>query len=332
MSLEIKVLGKPGRDNAVYLIMNLGTKQEHILFDCGENTVSKLSKSTVHKIKYLFFSHLHIDHIAGFDSFFRVNFNNPNSPIYIYGPEGTAEILHHRFRGFKWNMTENDMGIWRVHDICENKVFGYEFRTSENFKNKEFLGVLEFEMSIRFENFEVTPLFLNHSIVSIGYFVKETSKFTVNIEKIEEMNLEKGKWIESLKGNYPNNEILINDKVYDLNFLRAMLLNIKEGESFTYLTDFVYDDNSLSEIKRKIPMTDIAVIESQYVENEIDLAVKNKHLISKQSAEIGNVINATKVYLFHFSERYLFNGGIDKIIDEAKEVNPRCSLPPEWMK
>jgi ribonuclease Z len=98
------VLGEPGRDNALLVRVWTGQANQRLLVDCGEGCLSFLSASEIRSIDALFFSHLHIDHVAEFDSFLRLNFARPDAPVLIYGTEGTTRAIHHRLRGATWRL------------------------------------------------------------------------------------------------------------------------------------------------------------------------------------------------------------------------------------
>lgn len=71
MSLTYEVLGAPGRDNALLVTIDSGQRITRLLFDCGANCLGGLPVSHIRAVDALFFSHLHMDHVAGFDDFFR---------------------------------------------------------------------------------------------------------------------------------------------------------------------------------------------------------------------------------------------------------------------
>lgn len=104
MSISFRILGKAGRDNALFVQVDSGQAVERLLFDCGDGCVSELPFADIQAIDHLFFSHLHMDHVGGFDSFFRCTFNRETKPNRIWGPPDTARILQHRFQGFLWNL------------------------------------------------------------------------------------------------------------------------------------------------------------------------------------------------------------------------------------
>ena len=104
MSISWRVLGNAGSDNAAYARIETGQAVHRLLFDCGAGCPSALEPGEVRAIDRLIFSHLHMDHIGGFDTFFRANYNRPTKPVEVWGPPETIRILHHRFRGFLWNL------------------------------------------------------------------------------------------------------------------------------------------------------------------------------------------------------------------------------------
>lgn len=71
MTLHFQILGSPGRDNAAIVTVDRGQAVSRLLFDCGDGCLTDLSFGEICGIDHLFFSHFHMDHISGFDSFLR---------------------------------------------------------------------------------------------------------------------------------------------------------------------------------------------------------------------------------------------------------------------
>ena len=71
MSISYQILGQPGRDNALFVEINTGQSIHRLQFDCGEACLRDLPVSQIQAIDGLLFSHFHIDHVAGFDSYLR---------------------------------------------------------------------------------------------------------------------------------------------------------------------------------------------------------------------------------------------------------------------
>ncbi len=122
MSLEYQILGEPGRDNALLATVDSGQSIHRLLFDCGERCLSDLPIAQIAEIEAVFFSHFHMDHIAGFDSFVRVNWNRADKPVRVFGPPGTIDIIHHHMRGYIWNLSDDSPSEWIVSEIGELAV------------------------------------------------------------------------------------------------------------------------------------------------------------------------------------------------------------------
>jgi ribonuclease Z len=81
MSIEWQILGRAGADNALHVTVDSGQSRESVLFDCGEGVLDSLRPAGVQAVAHLGFSHFHMDHVAGFDGFFRLNYNRPDAPV-----------------------------------------------------------------------------------------------------------------------------------------------------------------------------------------------------------------------------------------------------------
>lgn len=75
MALTFRVLGEPGRDNAAFVSIDSGQRVDRLLFDCGDGCLDVLAVAEIQAIEHVFFSHFHMDHISGFDSFFRLTYD-----------------------------------------------------------------------------------------------------------------------------------------------------------------------------------------------------------------------------------------------------------------
>src|SRR5690242_10587990 len=133
MALSFQVLGGPGRDNALLVAVDSGQAVTRLLFDCGDGCLWQLPFGEVQEVDHLLFSHLHTDHVGGFDTFFRCTFNRTAKPNHALGPPRTAAILHHRFRGFIWNLIGGQEATWRVHDLHADRVETHRFELTEAF-------------------------------------------------------------------------------------------------------------------------------------------------------------------------------------------------------
>jgi ribonuclease Z len=333
MSILYKVLGKPGGDNALMVKINSGTRIYRLLFDCGEDVLKDIPPSDVRHIDYIFFSHLHLDHAAGLDHFIRRNYDRESKPIYIFGPEETIQIIQNRLRGYKWNLVSNIPGEWFVTDIKEKEAISYRFLAREGFSKKHFVERKPIKgIVFTNEHFKVESQLLNHIIPSAAFRVTEYPSFNIDKDKLAINNYEPGPWLEEVKDLSVSSRknILINGEKISIGRLRDRLLVKKEGDSISYLTDFIYDSSSKKKSIKLIRNCNTVVCESQYLSSDKKLALKNYHLTVIQAAEIAAKGNAGKLILFHNSDRYNVKNDFPVFLNEARKVFPNTDFPEEW--
>src|SRR6056297_3257867 len=53
MSIEWKILGNPGADNALFVTVDSGQAVDHLLFDCGEGCLNALRPGQIKSIDHL---------------------------------------------------------------------------------------------------------------------------------------------------------------------------------------------------------------------------------------------------------------------------------------
>ncbi len=333
MSIKYKILGKPGKDNALMVWIDSGNKFYRILFDCGEDVLNDISQSDIRAVDYLCFSHLHIDHAAGFDYFFRRNYERENKPIYIFGPEYTSEKINNKLKGYTWNLLWEPGSVWFVSDIMPDQIKHFRFNSSDGFEKKHELKT-EPNKNIIFEtdDFVLHSILMNHKIPSIGYIVQEKEFVNIDKESLERENLPGGPWIEEIKNPNisPDKEIEIKNKRFTAGYLRDKLLKKTKGGSIAYLTDFLFEHTSSKNLQNMISGCDILVCEGQYSDADKDLAEKNFHLTASQAAELGRAAGVEKLILIHISGRYVPENDYPEILSEARSIFPETYFPEDW--
>ncbi|HSR17911.1 MAG TPA: MBL fold metallo-hydrolase, partial [Ignavibacteriaceae bacterium] len=329
-----KILGKPGKDNALMVWIDSGDKFYRILFDCGEDVLNDISQSDIRAVDFLCFSHLHIDHAAGFDYFFRRNYERENKPVYIFGPEFTSEKIHNKLKGYTWNLLWEPGSVWFVSDILRNRIKDFRLNSSDGFEKKLEFGERSINnIVIQTEGFVLEAVVLNHKIPSIGYRIREKELLNADKEILEKENLPGGPWIEEIKNDEvsPDKEIIIEGKRFTAGYLRAMLLKKTKGVSIAYLTDFIIESSDRNNLLKMINGCDTLVCEGQYLNRDKDLAEKNFHLTASQAAEIAKSAGVKKLILIHISGRYTLENDYSEILSEARSVFPETYFHESWL-
>jgi ribonuclease Z len=331
--LAFRILGAPGRDNALLVGIHTGQHIHRLLFDCGEDCVTSLSVAETQAIDHVLFSHLHMDHIAGFDSLFRRTFNRTTKPNLIWGPPATAEIIQHRLRGFMWNLVDQLDASWWVHDIWPDRVERVRYDARQAFAiahpdaPQPRSGPL-----IAHAEYSVEAVTLQHGTPSLGYVVRAAPRRNIDTERMQLLGLTPGAWLQQVKHPQPGDApyIIIAGQEWAVAALRAQLVVEQSGESLAYLTDFYLEQAAREQVLNVIRGCTILICESQYRSSDAELARRNFHMTSVMAARLAADAGVGRLVLFHLSERYTAGERL-ALREEARALFPQTELPPGWL-
>lgn len=333
MTIEIQVLGTPGRDNAVFVKVDSGQSVSRLLFDCGHNCVDEIGISDISSLNALFISHFHMDHVCDFDSVFRFNFNREDgSPFLIAGPQETYRAISNRLRGLTWNLVSDAAGIVEVRELHDGTLRKTVYATRDQFeiscsdKTTPCDGLI-------FETAKTTVemIQLDHGCVSAGYLVREADRENVDVEKMKSLGLTPGAWLQNVKNkdSDPHDTVIINDTQHTIGQLRLDLVHKTPGDSFAYLTDFRAEGEQFAELTDFIRDVGVVVCENNYRDADEELATKHHHLTSCQVGKLAATANVGKLILFHLSDRYSKDDWKAQL-DDVRTVFPNTHWPDNW--
>lgn len=290
MSFNIHILGTscmvPTKDRN-----QIGTILEHngnlFVFDCGEGFQRqlKIMKLPIGKIKKIFISHWHGDHVLGLNGLVQTLSNTQNvEKIQIYGPKNSKKYVKSML-----NSTYFEQKI-------PIEVFEFEPKDNEKIKIIDNL------------KYEIYCAKLKHSIDCIGYLYKEKDSLNIDKEKLKKYNiLENNPILKRIKMNLP---IQINDK----KILPSQITYKKKGLKIS----FIFDTRPCQGINLLSSNCDYLVIEATHLfSKHSQKAEETEHMSAKESAEIALENNVKNLILTHFSPRY---SNIDLLEDEAKQI------------
>lgn len=302
MSIQIQVLGQRGSDNAVLVTVDTGQHVSRLLMDCGENTVSTVPFSESSQIDHVLFSHFHMDHVAGFDTFFRRHYERADRVNHIWGPPGTSELMWHRFRGFTWNLVASRKATWICHDIGNTNVKAARHELDEAFASSYPMQTSSVpERLFEAPGYHVEAITLQHGTPSIGYIVRENERWNVDVTKMRSLGLKPGPWLKNL-----NTDAVcqIDGVAHDAERLRQLLLVRTPGQSMAFLTDFMAVDDEQKRIARHLHGVETLVCECQYRKDDENLARANFHMTTEWVGKLASLVEPRQLLLTHFSERY----------------------------
>ena len=285
--LKILTLGSSGgaptkRRNCSSFILH--TETYSIMFDCGEGTQRQLLRAgfKLSKIKYIFISHMHSDHVAGLMPMLATKsmFNIPGD-ITIIGPKELDNYIK-----LNLNITNSNLG------------YNYKFIELKDGLIKKF----------RNDKFQFKTHILNHRIDSFGFRLKfEDRPGNLIKEKLDKYGITEG----PICGELQRGKTVITDNGKKVN-LEDVAGPKKIGKIFTYIPDTYLCDN----INVLSKNTDVLYIESTFQKEHDDRALNRFHLTSYHCGIIANDNNVGKLILFHFSASYT---NYQQFIDDANE-------------
>jgi ribonuclease Z len=334
MTIDYAILGEPGRDNALLVTIDSGQSQHRLLLDCGEGCLSKIPISEIQAIEAVFFSHFHIDHVAGFDTFLRMNWARPDAPVRIFGPPGAIKIVHHRLRGYTWNLVSGVPGEWIVTEVGDGRLRRSRFLTSEAFETEYDLDESSAtgDVVYRGDCFEVRSHTLDHGTPCLAYAVREDDRQNVDTDVLRQLGLEPGPWLKAVKdeGVAADATVSIAGRDYLVGDLRSRLLISSPGASIAYVTDFFLETEAdEDQLVQFLSGCQTVVCENNYRDADADLARKNYHMTSSDVARLASRSGPDKLVLFHVSDRYDSQEWHEQL-EEVRERFDRAEFPQEW--
>lgn len=261
-------------------------KGHKILIDCGEGTqVSMRMCNTGFKtIDVICISHIHGDHIVGLPGLLGTIGNSGRTePIVIIGPEGITKAVNGLRTIVEW--------------------LPYEINIIEN--PKESLSFINDEIDISF-------IEADHSSPCLGYsfYVRRTPKFDIN--SAVKNNVPKHIWNILQK---KSESVEIDGTVYTRNMVMG---EERRGIKISFITD----SRPSSEMPHFIKDSDLFICEGTYgSDDDIDKAVKNKHMTFREAAGLARDGNVKKLLLTHFGtamgDPYMFENNAKEVFEET---------------
>lgn len=313
---KLQPSGGPFDDPA--LLVTPTNQDTAILLDCG--TLHGLKTRDLQKVRWLFLSHLHIDHLIGFDHLLRVRLFSP-LPLTVYGPSGTVEALSHRLQGYAWNLTSGSPFVISVFDLCAQGAAA-RFACHERFVASSVESRAEFpdarsNVSL---NPELTVLShpVEHGVACLAYRLCRNLAPKFSLEVARSLGLEPGPWVKELTSGRSLNK-LVEGRRRDERWLAERLLGPQRESCLGFLTDTRLTPALAEELSLFFADVDLLCCEAAYLQDEAEMAAKNLHMTTQQVAQLARASRAKELRLFHLSRRHQ-EAGHEKHLAEVRQV------------
>ena len=274
----------------------LDERNEIWLFDCGEATQQQILNTTIRpgKIKKIFITHLHGDHIFGLPGLLTSrSFQGGEDELTVYGPKGIKRFI--------------DASI----SVSYSKL-SYP------------LKVIEFEEDgILFsdQQFKVEAMKLEHGIPSYGFRITEADQIgELKADELKALGVPFGPVFGRLKrGEVVTLEDgrVIDGKDYVSEDIKGRIVVICGDTRFT--------PKSITLAQN----ANVLVHEATYEADKEKTARQHFHSTSKQAATIALEANVQQLYLTHISARYLGHQ-VSQLEQEARKVFPKTKVVKDF--
>jgi len=126
-----------GRFGDPALFVEITHERPAILFDMGD--LAAFSARDLLRVRTVAVSHMHIDHLIGFDLLLRLHVGR-DAVIEMVGPEGFARCIGHKLQGYSWDLVDRydtDL-VFEVADLVGPETLRrHRFRQSRRFAAEE---------------------------------------------------------------------------------------------------------------------------------------------------------------------------------------------------
>ncbi len=306
-----RLVNGPWGDAALYV--RVAHRGEALLFDCGD--LHPLGHRERLKLRAVFLSHAHIDHIAGFDGLLRSFLYEPRE-LLLCGPPGIAAQLGHRLAGTTWNLLEGYPCVLRVREWGEVAGRQVRFAARTGFQPEELEpapcpGGLLLERP----GYRVRAVPLEHgNILSLAFCLEEPLHVAIHKEALLALGLAPGLWLTRFKdalraGAAGDRNIGVplaagGERDWPLAELAAAIAHCERGMKLCYVTDASPSAANLEAIVALARDAHLLAIEATFAQADFARARDRNHLTAHLAGNLARRAGAARLLLFHHSPRY----------------------------
>ncbi len=271
-------------------------KGEGLLFDCGEGCQRQMNKAGISraKIRRIFISHWHGDHVSGLIGLIQTIGNSGyDETLYIYGPRETRERFDHMM----------------LATIFESKI---RIKVVDLEPGDEELVVVDND------EYTINCVMAEHSVPCLAYSFKQKDRVRVDMAAAKKLGLSEGPEV----GKLSRGEIVEKDgkKISPKDVTYTVT-----GKKVTFISDTQPCENLIN-ISRH---ADLVVCEATFTNEHKEKAQLFKHMTAEDAAQIASSAEAERLIITHFSQRYT---SVQSHLDEAKTIFPNTEAAFDLMK
>ncbi len=288
--MQLTILGchsASPKSNAHPTAQVLEIKGHLFLIDCGEGTQVRLRQHKVKfsRIKHIFISHLHGDHVFGLLGLITTfGLLNRKESLTLHGPLGVKEFVETQLR-------------------LSGSYLSYQVYYNE-------LSSSDSELIFEDEGVYVKTIPLKHRIYTNGFhFEEKLGERKLNYQKAVDLEINPV-YFNKLK----QSKNVVSERGEEINY-KDVTEDPDPPKSYSFCSDTSYSPEIIPHIYK----TNLLYHESTFLSSASheDLAYKTGHSTALHAGLIARKAKAKKLLLGHFSARYK---NLDAFVNEAQEV------------
>ncbi|NIZ18632.1 ribonuclease Z [Entomospira culicis] len=270
-----------------------------LLFDCGEATQISLKKLNLRwkKIKAIFISHTHADHITGLPGMLMLSSQvHRDEPLYIIGPPKVKAYVEAQL---------DTLDMYINYQIVIIEIDPYQR-----------------EVVFEDEAYVVRNFPLYHRRVCVGYSIEEKPRAGVfHPDRARALGIPEGPlWGKLQRGQSVENQA--GETIKPSQVIGAP----RSGRKISFVTDTLYNPS----IAKDVFGSDLLICEGMFTQELLASAQEKHHLIAKQSGQIAKDAQVKQMGLIHYSPRYM-DWELPKLLQEAQSIFPNTFLSRDRM-
>jgi ribonuclease Z len=276
MPFKITILGSSGAVPAYGRMPSsqfIEIQNHYILIDCGEGSQMQMMKYglPLHRIDYIFISHLHGDHYLGLMGLlFTLHLNRRTADLHLFSHKGLDEIITMQLKYSKAALN-----------------FKIIFHTLTPGKQ---------EIIFELKQLTVESIPLLHKINCSGFLLREKAK----PRRIDKSKLPDGILFDQLTALKDGADIVDEETGNILYKNEDLTLPSRKSRSYAYCSDTKYHEAIIQQIRN----VDILYHEATFTQEDESKALETMHSTTLHAAQIAYKAEVKKLLIGHFSARY----------------------------
>lgn len=314
------------------LVLDFAFERHALLFDIGD--VAALSTRRLLRVSDVFVSHAHMDHFAGFDRMLRVRLGR-DAGVALWGPPGFTDRVEAKLGGYTWNVIGGYATefVVTVHEVG----LDWSLSTTRFSSRRAFAREPACERSLpvgelhRAPGYAVHAAFLDHRTACLAFCLVEAEHINVWKPKLEALGLPTGPWLTQLRraireGAPDGTPIRVRwrdragarEREFTVGELVREVIDLTPGQRIAYATDAAMTAENAARIAALAQGADLLFIEAAFLEADRDHALRKAHMTAAFAGRVAAAAGVRRAVPFHFSTRYLGEGG--RLVDEFEEA------------